>query len=254
LGSMFLDGMGDQLSRLEKKDDTGKSDHAECDPLDGIEQACLWVWLTEEGQEELGGAGGGKGEREDVARMIAELEVAEEEDGEDGGHSCRVESNRMETDGVRWDAKAPGEAGGEACIAAFCKVSEGKKGPGECRAGRPGVEGVEERKFAKTEVDHRRESGEENAGYVERRDHQKKDGVLKKILRIGDDQQETGEREGGEEGDETGVPELVRVEAHDRGGAEAEGESSHESQGGEDAEGGKQKMSGVEKVGVHGEL
>ena len=39
LGSMFLDGMGDQLSGLEEKDEAGEGDHAEGDPLDGVEEA-----------------------------------------------------------------------------------------------------------------------------------------------------------------------------------------------------------------------
>src|SRR5271154_6584171 len=59
LGSMFLDGMGDQLSRLQEKDEAGKGDHAEGDPLDGVEDARGWVGLAEEGEEKLRGAGGG---------------------------------------------------------------------------------------------------------------------------------------------------------------------------------------------------
>ena len=53
---MFLDGMGDQLSRLQEKDKAGESDHAEGDPLDGIEEARVGEWLAEEGEEELRGA------------------------------------------------------------------------------------------------------------------------------------------------------------------------------------------------------
>src|SRR5271155_6248124 len=57
LGSMFLDGMGDQLSGLQEKDDAGQSDHAEGDPLDGVEERVLRrrveVSLAEEGKEKL---------------------------------------------------------------------------------------------------------------------------------------------------------------------------------------------------------
>src|SRR5271170_55050 len=65
LGSMFLDGMGDQLSGLKDEDDAGQSDHAEGDPLDGVEERVLRrrveVRLAEEGKEKLRGAGGGQG-------------------------------------------------------------------------------------------------------------------------------------------------------------------------------------------------
>jgi hypothetical protein len=36
---MCLDGMGDQLSGLQEKDEAAKGDHAEGDPLDGVEEA-----------------------------------------------------------------------------------------------------------------------------------------------------------------------------------------------------------------------
>ena len=101
------------------------------------------------------------------------------------------------------------------------------------------------------EVDDCREDGEDNAGGVERGHHEQKDGVGEEVVRIGGDEEEAGEREGGEEGEEAGVPELVGVEADDGGGAEAEGEGGHESHCGEDAEGGEQEMAGVEEVGVH---
>src|SRR5437879_2420860 len=50
LGSMCLDGMGDQLSGLQEKDEAGGGDHAEGDPLDGVEEARVGKGLTEEGQ------------------------------------------------------------------------------------------------------------------------------------------------------------------------------------------------------------
>ena len=74
---MFLDGMGDQLSGLQEKDNAGGGDHAEGDPLDGVEEAGVRIGLTEEGQEELRGAGGGEGEYEGVAGMLAAGELAE---------------------------------------------------------------------------------------------------------------------------------------------------------------------------------
>jgi hypothetical protein len=39
--------MGDQLSGLQEKDEASKGDHAESDPLDGIEEACVGVGLAE---------------------------------------------------------------------------------------------------------------------------------------------------------------------------------------------------------------
>src|SRR5580693_5172094 len=52
-GSIFLDGMGDQLSGLQKKDDASEGDHAEGDPLDRVEGTCVGIRLAKEGQEEL---------------------------------------------------------------------------------------------------------------------------------------------------------------------------------------------------------
>ncbi len=61
---MFLDGMGDQLSGLER-DEAGGCDHAEGDPLDGIEEIAEWdrigERLTEEGEKVLGYSGGDQG-------------------------------------------------------------------------------------------------------------------------------------------------------------------------------------------------
>src|SRR5207302_4674336 len=67
LGSMCLDGMGDQLSRLQEEDEASGGDHAEGDPLDGVEESGAGKGLAEEGQEELRGAGSGEGEGEGVA-------------------------------------------------------------------------------------------------------------------------------------------------------------------------------------------
>ena len=77
---------------------------------------------------------------------------------------------------------------------------------------------------------------------------------LNEIVKVSDDEQEARESEGGEKSEEAGVPESFRVEAGDGGSVKTKGESDHESHGGKDAEGRKQKMSGVEEVGVHGEL
>src|ERR1700728_2728926 len=65
LGSMFLDGMGDQLSGLKKKDYASEGDHAESHPLDGVEEACFGVGLTQKSEEELSCAGGRECESED---------------------------------------------------------------------------------------------------------------------------------------------------------------------------------------------
>src|ERR1700729_835634 len=46
LGSMFLDGMGDQLSGLQEENDAGEGDHAEGYPLDGIEEVRVGEGLT----------------------------------------------------------------------------------------------------------------------------------------------------------------------------------------------------------------
>src|SRR5271156_1362431 len=63
LGSMFLDGMRDQLSGLQED----------------VEEA----GLTEEGEEKLGSASGGEGEGEDVAGVMAVRELAEEDQGDE---------------------------------------------------------------------------------------------------------------------------------------------------------------------------
>ena len=70
----------------------------------------------------------------------------------------------MEAGAVGWDGHAPGECGGEAGVAAFGEVAESEEGPGEGRAGSPGVEGVEERKVAEAEVDCGRDDGQDEAG------------------------------------------------------------------------------------------
>jgi hypothetical protein len=246
--------MGDQLSRLQEKDDAGEGDHGKGDPLDGVEETCVRVGLAEEGEEELRCTGDGEGEGEGVAGMMAAWELAQEDYGENDRYNCGVEGDRMKADVIGRDAKAPGEGGGETGVAAFGEVAESEEGPGERGAGRPGVQCVEEWEIADAEIDCGREDGEEDAGGVERRHHQQKDGVGEEVVQVGDDEQETGESEGGEESEEAGVPEPFRIEADDGSSAKAEGEGGHESDGGEDAEGGKQEMSGVEEVGVHLEL
>src|ERR1700761_5192989 len=71
LGSMFLDGTGDQLSGLKEKDYASEGDHAEGDPLDGVEEACFGVRLTQKGQQELSCAGGSEGDGEDISGVTA---------------------------------------------------------------------------------------------------------------------------------------------------------------------------------------
>ncbi len=61
---MFLDGMGDQLSGLER-DEAGGDDHAEGYPLDGVEDVAegdrVGIGLAQEGEEELSYAGRDEG-------------------------------------------------------------------------------------------------------------------------------------------------------------------------------------------------
>ena len=210
------------------------------------------IGLAEEGEEELGCAGGGEGEGEGVAGVMAVRKLAEEDEGEERGCYGGVESDRVERGAVGWDAETPGECCGEAGVAAFGEVSEGEERPGEGGARGPGVESVERREMAKAEVDRVCEDGEEDAGGGERGNHQEEDGVGEEVVQVCGDEKEAGECEGGEEGEEACVPELVGVEADDGGGAEAEGEGRHESHGSEDAEGGKKEMAGVDEVGMHG--
>src|SRR6266851_405438 len=115
LGSMCLDGMGGQLSGLER-DNAGGDHHAEGDPLDGVEHGAkqdgVGVGLAQEGEEEL-------------------------------GHACSVERHGMQAGGgIRWDGETPGERGGEAGVAAFGEVAQGQKRPGEGGAWSPGVQGT----------------------------------------------------------------------------------------------------------------
>ena len=79
LGSMFLEGIGDQLSGFgvsgAQGDQTGGEDHGEGGPLDGIEETRGGAvggdyGFAEEGDEELGDAGGGEGEDDDVSGVV----------------------------------------------------------------------------------------------------------------------------------------------------------------------------------------
>src|SRR5271154_302757 len=71
LGSMFLDGMGDQLSGLQEKDK------------------------------------GGEGEGEGVSGVLAAGELAEEDHGQDSGRDGCIERDGMEADGAWGDGDAP---------------------------------------------------------------------------------------------------------------------------------------------------
>jgi hypothetical protein len=105
---------------------------------------------------------------------------------------------------------------------------------------------------AEAEVDDGDDRREKEAGGGEGGHHQEKNGVGAEAVQVGGDQKQAGEHEGGKEGEEAGVPELIRVEADGGGGAQAEAERGDEADRGEDAEGGKEKMTGVDEVGVHG--
>jgi hypothetical protein len=105
--------------------------------------------------------------------------------------------------------------------------------------------------MAEAEVESGYDRGEEKAGGGERRDHQEKDGVAEEGVKVGEDEEQAGEDEGREDGEEASVPDSFGVQADGGGGAEAEGERSHEANRSEDAEGGKEEMAGVKEVGVH---
>jgi hypothetical protein len=207
---MFLDGMGDQLSGLQEKDQAGEGDHAQGDPLNGIEEVGVGEGLAQEGEEELGCAGGREGEGEGVARAMAARKLTEKCKREKCGEDCGVESNGVEADGTGWDGYSPRKGSGEAGVGALGEVAEGEEGPDEGGAGGPGVEGVEERQVAGAEVDCCGEDGEKDAAGGEGGYHEQKDRVGEEVVEIGSDQQKAGEREGGEKSEEAGVPELVR--------------------------------------------
>jgi hypothetical protein len=252
---MFLDGMGDQLSGLQEKDKAGCEDHAKRDPLDGVEEIAEQdveeTGLAEEGEEKLGGAAGGEGEGERVARVVAARELAEEGKSDESCRDGGVEGDGMEGRGVWRDSDAPGEGGGKAGVAAFGEVAEREEGPDERGAGSPGVQRGEKGEMAQAKVEDCDGCGEQKASGGERRHHQEKDWVAEEAVQVGEDQKKAGEDEGREDGEEAGVPDRFGVQADGDGSAEAESERSHESSCGEDAEGGKEKMTGVKEVGVH---
>ncbi len=70
-------------------------------------------------------------------------------------------------------------------------------------------------------------------------------------MQVSEDQEKAGENEGGEDGEEAGVPDRFGVQPDTGGGAEAKGERNHEADCGKDAVGGKEKMTGVKEIGVH---
>jgi hypothetical protein len=251
---MFLDGMGDQLSGLQE-DKAGREDHAQGYPLDGVEEIAQEdveeTGLTEEGEEKLNGAGGGQGEGEGVAGVMAVRELADEDQGDERCGDGRVEGDGMEADGIRRDSDAPGEGGGEAGVTAFGEVAEGEECPDQRGAGRPGVQRGEKREMAEAEIDSRDDRGEEKAGGSERRHHEQKDGVGAETLQVGEDQEKAREDKGREDGEEAGVPDRFGIQADGDGGAKTEGERGHEANCSEDAEGGKEEMTGVKEVGVH---
>jgi hypothetical protein len=106
--------------------------------------------------------------------------------------------------------------------------------------------------MAEAEVERGDDGREEETGGGEGGHHQEKDGVGAEAVQVGGDQKQAGEYEGREEGEEAGVPELIRVQTDGGGGAQAEAERGDEADRSEDAEGGKEKMTGVDEVGVHG--
>jgi hypothetical protein len=248
---MFLDGMGDQLSRLYEKNQCSYSDHTEGDPLDGIEKTLGWVGLTKECQEELDCSCSCKCESYGVAMVSAPRELAKKEDGKERRCNGGIKRYGVQRDWIRRDAHTPRKRGGKAGVTAFSEMSESEKGPGERGAGRPRVESVEEGKIFEAEIDHRRDESEDDAGSCERGHHDQEDWVINEVVEVREDQQQAGECKGREESEETGVPELVRIETNRYGGTETEAEGGDESHGGEDAEGRKQEVAGVDEIGVH---
>ncbi len=65
---------------------------------------------------------------------------SQQQDGEDRGRECGIDRNRMEAQGSRRNRHRPGQAAGEAGVAALGEVSEREEGPCERGAGSPGVE------------------------------------------------------------------------------------------------------------------
>src|SRR5271170_840104 len=118
---------------------------------------------------------------------MAARELPEESDGQEGRSDCGVEGDWVEAGRARRDGRTPGKGRGEAGVGAFGEVAEGEEGPGEGRAGGPGIEGVEEGEMAETEVDGRREDGEEDAKGVKRRQCEQKDRVRDEAVWVGDD-------------------------------------------------------------------
>ena len=167
LGSMFLDGMGNQLSRLYEKNQCGYSDHTEGDPLDGIEKTLGWIGLTEECQEELDCSCSCECESYCVAMISASRKLAKKEGGNERRCDSSIEGYGVERDWIRRDAHAPRKRGGEAGVAAFSEMSESEKGPGERGARRPRIECVEEGEIFEAEIDRRRDEGEDDAGGCE---------------------------------------------------------------------------------------
>ena len=130
-------------------------------------------------------------------------------------------------------------------------MAEGKEDPEERSAGGPGVERGEEGDALDAEPEERRDGRQEEANGGERWDRQQEDGVLLKGGEVGRDEEHAGEQEGGENGEEAGIPELLRIEIADLGGALRESECEHEADGDERSEGREGKVSDVEEAGVH---
>ena len=252
---MFLDGMGDQLSGLER-DEAGGCDHAEGDPLDGIEEVAEWDGvgerLAEEGEEVLGYSGGDQGGGGGVSGLTVGGEVAEEAQGDEDRGDGGVEGYGLESQRGRRDGDSPAEIRREAGVAAFGEVSEREEGPDKGGAGGPSVEGAEGWEASEVEVEGGRDDGEEEACGGERRDHQEKNGVGEEIAQVGDDEQKAGEDEGGQDGEEAGVPDFFGVEADFSGCAEAQDKAGDEANGCQCAEGGQGEVAEVDEIGVHG--
>src|SRR5580658_4127537 len=119
LGSMFLDGMGNQLSALQEKDKAGDGDHAEGYPLDWVENLCVGEGLAEEGEEKLYCACDCESQSKGIAGVLAARELAQEDEGEKCCHECCVQSYRVQWSSVGRNRNSPGKDRWEAGVAAF---------------------------------------------------------------------------------------------------------------------------------------
>jgi hypothetical protein len=96
------------------------------------------------------------------------------------------------------------------------------------------------------------EGGEEKSQRGERRNHQEQDGIGEEGVKVGYNEKDAGQDEGNDDGEEAGVPKVLRIKAGQDGGAKAKKEGKRKSCGREEADGGDGEESYVKKGRVHG--